>query len=253
MINAALRDEFLVGTSGDCVLRFTIDGSIVVEKRLESAIVRHIPHFKRQFDFQEGQEKVYALDITDFAKDISIDAKEFVHLSLLVVFDESAVVDENVNLKTRYAIVEFREYLDLPYEPLLKVPLPDIRPEDRELYKHVLEKSGGRMFEMLLEHHFKILRQRDKYKFHEQWKEAYTLMVGYITREDVRAKSVFLAFYNRYMCDSIHCLGNGPVELFALMLDYKIRIDIFNLIKNLMILNRFSNMMFLQFKLISMH
>ena len=228
MITAGLRQDFLTGASGDCTLRFTVNGNLKVERKAHSSYLQHVPHFKNQLSFREGVEKTFTIEISDFIEpEISLEIGEFVDQCFLVLFDAKAKVDPSVDLKSRYAMVRFRDYLGFPYEKILEAALPDSAEDQRSIFENFLDQSSPQVFESLIKHQLKLLHtaaadDEERLSFDRRWKVAYDRMMKHFERrEEHRAKCIAKALIDRFHkgCGfgwMRRGLGGGLVELLAL-------------------------------------
>ena len=204
-----LREEFLSGDQGDCTLKFVVGGEVVAERKAESVILKQVPHFKRQLQFEEGKTKVFTIDISDFMEDVTISAKEFVEVSLLVLFDGDVELHKKFDLVSRFGIVKFREYLELPYAEVLAFDCGwsvEKAQGIREFVIHMIKNCSLNLCEQVVGQVLYLLEKdvsemkkdraakvggdaeaadagndedgADKeFEFHEKWKVAYDLMV----------------------------------------------------------------------------
>ena len=230
-----LQKSFLAGGgSGDCILSFTVEGStVVVEREIPSWILQTLPHFKRQLEghFAEGQSKVFKIDIDNFVAGVNVAHGTFVDQSLLPIFNDDAGIDKEYicDLNFTFAVLAFRDYLELPCHGILKLITGPFNESDMTIFKNHLHKCPMPIFNFFVEGKFDlfspksvrlITRKHDppwtaeeprksvvawasrSYKtvsFHENYRCAYDLIVSLLQenaheRAEILVKVLFCAY-----------------------------------------------------------
>ena len=213
LVLGGLREKFLAGDVGDCTLKFTVEGEVAEERKADSNVLECVPHFKRQAGFSEGKNKEFSIDIGQFYGDSEISVKKFIELVFLVMFDGDVEladsIRDTINLPTRYGLVNFREYLELPYEGVIKTPLPEMDGEQRtaakSAFKSLVTNAGeGVWQEVVDEHHFLLESAEDPdLTFDKIWQELYVISKSMLGSDDAgvkqRGKHIFEILCSKYL------------------------------------------------------